>query len=306
MNTIKFNKIDNPTTEQHDFRLEQIQGATIFGHSFQMAVPCNLNIFITNACPNRCDFCINKDYIGSDIADDDYTMSLLDVVREVHDLPIEITLTGGEPTLNKKRFVDTMYLCNLVGLPCRTVSTVGTNLMEDYNGLPLYQWMIMYGFTHNINISRMAVNDDENYCIFHNENITNENIATLAEIFNLNDAEMRVSCNLIPGHVDSAKKMLDFVDFYRSIGVETIMFRELEGVSDRITIGDLSVGAGTFEYVETMYGMLYKVDVYYYKDMVVKHYISYPTPDPRILYSMSLRNGRLCKGFGQIIKMLHY
>ena len=84
---------------------------------------------------------------------------------------------------------------------------------------------------------------------------------------------MRISCNLIPNYIDSFDKMLKFVDFYRNKNIDTIMFRELIGCNNILLkdILQLNVDNG-FEYIKTLDGFTYFVDIYKYKDMLIKHY----------------------------------
>lgn len=111
MNTLKFSKLCNKTTEQHNLEVIDIEETTLFGKKVSMFYPCNLNIFITNICQNHCSFCINKDYSGTDIKDDLYYKALCETLEELKDKDIEITITGGEPSLNVERFVKTMQIC---------------------------------------------------------------------------------------------------------------------------------------------------------------------------------------------------
>lgn len=303
MNTIKFSNIRRKLTEQHDLETAKVEEISLFGQEYKMYTPCNLNIFVTNACPNNCDFCINKDYVGTDISDEEYYKSLSRLFDELKRLPIEITITGGEPTFNKERFVETMRLCKAYGFKCRTVSTVGTNLMQPYFERDLCEWMIRYGFTHNINISRMTKEDVINDKILKGKNLTNQDIRRLALFFRLRNAEMRISCNLIKGYIDDFDKMLDFVSFYRKQGVDTVMFRELIG-QDSLLLSDVVSFDKQFEYIETSKGIYYTIDIYRYKDMLVKYYTTNPDIDKTILSSMSFRNGILQKNFKEVIKDL--
>ena len=97
--------------------------------------------------------------MNTDISNEEFYKSLELLLDELKNLQIEITITGGEPTLNKERFVKTIEMCKHYGFKCRTISTIGTNLMKEYNNKHLCEWLVNYGFTHNINISRMAKED---------------------------------------------------------------------------------------------------------------------------------------------------
>ena len=293
MNTIKFSKNKNLTTEQHDMVAANIKNENIFGQDLLIYNPCNLNIFITSVCQNKCNFCINNKFTGSDCSDEVYEKSLKKVLDEKN---FEITITGGEPTLNMKRLIFTMKECFDRNLHCRTFSTTGFNLLKEYGNKQLWNYLIDYNFVHNINISRMNIDQNINDNIFGNKNITNKDIEKLAYFFGTNNAEMRISCNLIKGSIDNFKSMLNFVDFYSNIGVQTVMFRETIGYD--LKFSNILNFDENFKKVEEINGPFYTVDVYEYKDYIVKHYITKTDIDKNIVSSFSLRNGIFTDGFG--------
>lgn len=292
MNTIKFSKNKNLTTEQHDMLTANVKWENIFGTDYLIYNPCNLNIFITSVCQNKCDFCINSKFTGSDCSDGVYEKSLKAVLDEKD---FEITITGGEPTLNMKRLIFTMRECFERNLHCRTFSTTGFNLLKEYKNKQLWNYLIDYNFIHNINISRMNIDQNINDNIFGNKNITNKDIEKLAYFFETNNAEMRLSCNLIKGSVDNFEGMLNFVDYYSNIGVQTIIFRETIGYD--LQFSNILKFNEAFKRVEQIEGPFYIVDVYEYKDYIVKHYITKQNIDKNIITSFSLRNGIFKDGF---------
>ena len=302
MNTIKFSKISNLTTEQHNLELIDIHEDKIFGESLKIYHPCNLNIFIGNICHNRCGFCINKN-VNPRIDDKTYYAALKKCLSELQGKHFEITITGGEPTLEKERLVEVMRLCKEYGFPCRTFSTTGRHIMTPYEGKLLCQHMIENNFINNINISRMDISEEGNKQIFIGDNLSNEEIEKLAVFFNLNDAQMRISCNLIEGHIDTFDRMLGFVDFYRKKEVETVMFRELVGVKNSIKLADIACFDERFSFIERLHGLIYDVDIYRYKDMLVKHYITKENIPTDVVFSMSFNEGILMDNFcGNVFK----
>ena len=302
MNTIKFSKIENITTEQHNLEVQNIYEDAIFGKKLLVYHPCNLNIFVTELCQNDCYFCINNKtnniLQNYNCSFNNYYNGLKKLLNELKDKNFEITITGGEPTLNLERFVKTLELCNHYNMKCRTISTTGLNLLKEYNNKPLCQYMIENKFIHNINISRMHWDEDINNEIFKNKNLSNDEIEKLAIFFKLNDAEMRISCNLIPNYIDSFDKMLKFVDFYRNKNIDTIMFRELVGC-DNILLKDivqLNVNNG-FEYIKTLDGFTYFVDIYKYKDMLIKHYKTKENFNKDVIFSFAYKNNMFLDNF---------
>jgi hypothetical protein len=140
-------------------------------------------------------------------------------------------------------------------------------------------------------------NNDE---IFKSKNITNKDISKLANFFYMHDAEMRISCNLILGYVDSFEKMLDFVSYYEKLDVQTIMFRELVGCNN-IKLNDIFKPNEDFLFIKTLHSESYNVNVYKYKNFLVKYYNAIPDNSNNIK-TLSLRNGILAKNYSKIIK----
>lgn len=296
MNTIKFTDAKEFATEMHNLEVTNIFPQNIFGKNINIYHPCNLNIFISSVCHNKCFFCINDKYSGTDIFDDIYYFSLEKTLSELQGKGFEITLTGGEPTLFPDRFVKTMELCKKHGFSCRTVSTTGIGLGTVYKEIPLYQHMIENNFIHNINISRMHYDESLNKEIFKGNNISNDDIEKLSLFFKMHDAQMRISCNLIPNYIDDFNKMLYFVDFYRNLGLDSVMFRELQGC-ENILLSSIVNFDDRFEYLTSLDGVFYIVDVYRYKDMIVKYYKTKENIDKNIIFSFSLRNAIFADNF---------
>ena len=301
MNTIKFSKRENKTTEQHNLQITNIIDSDIFGFQLKMYTPCNLNIFVTESCQNKCFFCINdranKNINMCSPSDREYSTGLKRLLDELNCENFEVTITGGEPTIDIHRFVKTMQICHEHNLRCRTVSTTGLNLMALYDGKPVCQHMIENNFIHNINISRMHYNELKNNEIFGGRNITDRDIEKLALFFKLNNAEMRISCNLIEGYIDNSDDVLEFIDHYMNLGVETVMFRELERCKNIKLVDVVKSMLGLFEYIETLHGIIYDVDVYSYKNLIVKHYKTLKNINKEITYLISYKNGFLKDGF---------
>lgn len=311
MNTIKFSRADNIATEQHNLELQNISKESIFDKELNIYHPCNLNIFITEACHSKCFYCINNKTNkqlcnkNNTLSNEEYLIELEKLLKEISGKCFEATITGGEPTLNCERFVKTMELCKKYGIHCRTVSTTGLNLMKTYKEKPLCIYMIENGFTHNINISRMHYEESKNSEVFGtNNNISNKDIEKLATFFKLNDAEMRISCNIIQNYIDNIDKIMKFVDFYMNINVDTVMFRELihpESIKMQDIINSKVLENKGFSYLETLHGAVYDVDVYKKESVcggiIAKHYRTLENIDKNVIYSFSFKNGKLMNGF---------
>lgn len=296
MNTLKFQNKNLVATEQHDLKNAKVETYQLFGRDVQLYVPCNLNLSVTTACYNKCSFCIDRENNHDNAGDQLYYGNLEHVLDALDPTKFEITITGGEPTLCRDRLLNTMRMCRERGFECRTFSSTGINMMDESKGEPICKKMVDEGFVHNINISRMCIDDAQNDQIFGNRNIGNDELEKLAFFFKNNGAEMRLSCNLQKGVVDSMEKIEEYIRFYRARGIDTFIFRELVGDFDYAVKLDDIFNADKFRYLETVDRYFYKIDVYEYDGLTAKHYTDNKV-NKDIYGALSYRNGVLRKGF---------
>ncbi len=300
MNTLKFARKSEVSTEQHNLEVYKEKDIKIFDKEINIYIPNNLSIFVTNICNAKCFFCINSEFTNRDDDDEFYYRSLEKTLDELSPEVFEITITGGEPTLKMERFVNTIKMCHDKGFHFRTISTNGLNLLKKYRGKELCEYMVENGAIHNINISMMDIKKNKE--IMGSDTVNDKDIERLANFFYHHNAEMRISCNLIPGYVDSMDKILEFVEHYQKLGVPTIMFRELVGVKNTPKLIDSFKPNKEFKKIDYIDEDVYDVEVFEYKDYIVKHYIQKDSHDTCVK-STSLINGLFREGFnGDIIK----
>lgn len=315
MNTIKFAPYDDFVTEQHDVEHASVDTVKVGETEYRFYNPCNLNVFITNTCQNACDFCINKGQTDQfRMGDTTYYEDLEKGLEKLSGVKLEATITGGEPTLLPRRLVETVRILVKHGVHERTVSTTGIGLLEKYEGKTVFQHLIENGYTHNISISRMAEDEWENDRIMMGDkyssrqrNIGNDDLRRLATIAKANGVQLRTSTNLLSGFVDTYKKMLRFVDFQYKNGIESCLFRELEGKMQKMRvpiawIADAVRMNREFEYIRTVNGMFYDIELYLYTShetgmkYIVKVYTNHVV-DADVIGSLSFNHGIIRKGF---------
>lgn len=315
MNTIKFAPYDDFVTEQHDVEHASVDTVKVGETEYRFYNPCNLNVFITNTCQNACDFCINKGQTDQfRMGDTTYYEDLEKGLEKLSGVKLEATITGGEPTLLPRRLVETVRILVKHGVHERTVSTTGIGLLEKYGGKTVFQHLIENGYTHNISISRMAEDEWENDRIMMGDkyssrqrNIGNDDLRRLATIAKANGVQLRTSTNLLSGFVDTYKKMLHFVDFQYKNGIESCLFRELEGKMQKMRapiawIADAVRMNREFEYIRTVNGMFYDIELYLYTShetgmkYIVKVYTNHVV-DADVIGSLSFNHGIIRKGF---------
>lgn len=315
MNTIKFAPYDDFVTEQHDVEHASVDTVKVGEAEYRFYNPCNLNVFITNTCQNACDFCINKGQTDQfRMSDTTYYEDLENGLERLSGVKLEATITGGEPTLLPRRMVETVRILVKHGVHERTVSTTGIGLLEKYEGKTVFQHLIENGYTHNISISRMAEDEWENDRIMMGEkyssrqrNIGNDDLRRLATIAKANGVQLRTSTNLLSGFVDTYQKMLHFVDFQYRNGIESCLFRELEGKMQKMRapiawIAEAVRSSRDFGYIRTVNGMFYDIELYLYTShetgmtYIVKVYTNHVV-DADVIGSLSFNHGIIRKGF---------
>jgi len=315
VNTIKFAPYDDFVTEQHDVEHASVDTVKVGETEYRFYNPCNLNVFITNTCQNACDFCINKGQTDQfRMSDATYYEDLENGLEKLSGVKLEATITGGEPTLLPRRMVETVRILVKHGVHERTVSTTGIGLLEKYEGKTVFQHLIENGYTHNISISRMAEDEWENDRIMMGEkyssrqrNIGNDDLRRLATIAKANGVQLRTSTNLLSGFVDTYKKMLHFVDFQYKNGIESCLFRELEGKMQKMAapiawIAEAVRSSKDFAYIKTVHGMFYDIELYLYTShetgmtYIVKVYTNHVV-DADVIGSLSFNHGIIRKGF---------
>lgn len=309
MNTIKFAPYNDFVTEQHDVENASAYEANVFGFSGKFYNPCNLNVFIQNKCQNDCEFCINKRNDRTDIDNELYFKNLETILEGMKSVHLEATITGGEPTLNPARMVETIRMLRKFGVKERTVSTTGIGLMNLYENKPVLQHLIDNDYVHNISISRMDITDTENANVLKGKNITNEELARIAFYAKVNGVQLRTSTNIIENHIDSLEKILNFVDFQYTNNIDSCLFREVIA-KDFISIAPFQEqirNDKNFVFDRVIHGMFYDIIVYIYKSPVTnQEYIvkCYQTNviDKTVIGTLSYNQGKLRTGFnGEIL-----
>lgn len=309
MNTIKFAPYNDFVTEQHDVENASAYEANVFGFSGKFYNPCNLNVFIHNKCQNDCEFCINKRNDRTDIDNELYFKNLETILEGMKSVHLEATITGGEPTLNPARMVETIRMLRKFGVKERTVSTTGIGLMNLYENKPVLQHLIDNDYVHNISISRMDITDTENMNVLKGKNITNEELARIAFYAKVNGVQLRTSTNIIENHIDSLEKILNFVDFQYTNNIDSCLFREVIA-KDFISITPFQEqirNDKNFVFDKVIHGMFYDIIVYIYKSPVTnQEYIvkCYQTNviDKTVIGTLSYNQGKLRTGFnGEVL-----
>lgn len=166
----------------------------------------SLYVVLTRKCNTQCKFCEFRE--GKSNINTELFNRRLEELREVSDIGT-IHFTGGEPTLEIEKL---KTLCKIIKKQdssiITSVNTNGTKLKELENIEEL----------DNIALSRHSISDEENKEVFGSSLVPSADY-----IKNFKDKEkIHLSCNLIRGYIDSSEKIIQYLEFAASLGINDI------------------------------------------------------------------------------------
>lgn len=291
MNTLKFESAFHEREETHSADVYKIENCTIDGMEHKYYNNLSMSIVLSNHCNATCFFCSNPSKIKDICNDDEYISRLACTLDKVRNLNPAVILTGGEPTLSP-RLRAVLKLLNEKGFLIRTFATNGFGLDTD-----LLKDMLKFGAIHNINISLAHFEQEINKKIMGCRSITHQELESIATFCDINNMDTRLSCLLIKEGISDFSSILDYLQFSKSIGFKSVIFRELIGGKDSFVnlediINKYVKGNNQFHFVRRISGFQYDIDVYRYKDYVVKHYSDKAiskTVDPSVIRNLIIQ-----------------
>jgi len=196
----------------------------------------NLSIFVDDYCNADCKFCVaqlrfenramvfKKDRIKDDTEFFNRIEAVLEYLKPINP---SISITGGEPT-KSHRLPKLLAIINKYGYRKRIITTNGSGLLDKMDGKTVLQHIIENKFAH-INISKSHYIEEENKKIMRYDNgyCSNEDLETIATISLANGLRPRMSCILVKEGISNLSQMIDYMEFYKKLGIDNIIFREL-------------------------------------------------------------------------------
>lgn len=282
MNTIKFTKMSRLSTERHNPGDENKQRIQLFNKEYTVSAPINLNILITYDCNCNCDFCIiSQEQKLPCVSDQIYLDNLSRILNKLNGLPIEITITGGEPTLCSERLIPTLELIHSYGIPHRTFSTNGSGLLKYVYGKPILQYMKELGAIYNINLSHLHYEESKNKELMLGATINEREMKQISSFCDINGMDIRLSCNLMKSGISCMDEIMEYISFAEQSGFHNMIFRELinyenEFVPIRPIMEQIQENTN-FQYLGDVENDHNIIDIYQYQEYIVKLYQSKKT-----------------------------
>ena len=184
----------------------------------------SLDVRLTKACDNRCEFCIEREgleSLGNTKVDKLITSTIKSGKKD-------ILILGGEPLLNPKialeyiqgirEYVETIYLTT--SLPKSLTTKEGNKIFREIIKL-----------LDGINISVHHNLSEVNNNVLKSTNPFNR-MEFLSEMLKWNEFanKTRICCNLVSGYIDSKENIDSFIKDMSKMGVKHVKLNELQNV----------------------------------------------------------------------------
>lgn len=178
----------------------------------------NLYVVLTRSCNVNCRFCTF--HSGKSAFDIEKFKSCVNEISKQFYIG-KVSFTGGEPTLNVESLKAAVDVLKQADKHIFTsVNTNGTNL-ECLKGIDNLD---------NIALSRHAIKDVDNEYLMGNPIVK---IASRSDILSFQEKEkLHLSCNLTKGFIDSADKVVEYLEFASELGVDDVGFVSLMPVNE--------------------------------------------------------------------------
>lgn len=183
----------------------------------------NLYLELGRACNAKCEFCRNAYYCNNEYDLDSIKSTLHNVIPKLD----SIVIGGGEPTLLIND------LKKLINYSREEIERNNVNLYLFTNGTHKYIDDELCSLNFNYNISRHAVDDDENARIF---GIDKKKIMSTLELEEFiergNKTTLAATC--FAGGLDSEEKIIEYINYAIELGCKSILLSDLMVMEDSL------------------------------------------------------------------------
>ncbi|MFC1743613.1 radical SAM protein [Candidatus Riflebacteria bacterium] len=272
-----------------DFRL--------WNNSVTVYANANLSIYSAQECNAACGFCIEKLRPASrglqlaqqktiELDDIKYFSNLRAVLKALRPLNPSVSITGGEPSKDP-RLPGILILLQEFNCRKRTITTNGSGLFDKYDGKSILDWLIEYNIQHlNISLAHPDLTENSRLMNLH-DGLNLEALRQVTATCKNNLIRPRLSCILLKSEIDSLAKIITYLEFARSIGIDNVVFRELMK-SHRVAENDYKIinfcesrrvkltkilselsNHNKFSFIKQVIGYYYYVEVWKYKNIDV-------------------------------------
>jgi GTP 3',8-cyclase len=209
----------------------------LWGTTRTIYANANFSIYSRQACNAKCHFCVEELRPASRgrelvmqraVEDDDevYFGNLAQSLTALKPLDPSVSITGGEPSKDPRL---RRILATARGRDARklTVTTNGSGLLDVREGKRVIDWITASGVRH-LNISRAHPEHEANARLMVlKEGLSVAQLRDVVHAAREAGTRVRLSCVLLEGQIDGVERIVDYLRFARSVGVDNVIFRQL-------------------------------------------------------------------------------
>lgn len=198
----------------------------------------NMSIHVTDKCNADCAFCIahlrylndGLTYLKPEIESDElYYQQLDNILKLVKGVNPSVSITGGEPTVNRK-LPAILKILSAHDVRKRTITTNGTGLHYKVNDGSKTVLDCLYDYKlEHLNISRAHYDSAENarLMVMKEHLMPNGLLNEVVEDAKSKGIKIRLSCALLKNGISSYDEIMRYIDWGVKLGADNIIFRQL-------------------------------------------------------------------------------
>lgn len=292
---IDFNKRNK---RQELFNPEQKDFKTLFlDEDWNIYNNANMSIHVTDKCNADCGFCIahlrylNEGlvYLKPEINEEEkYYKRLDEILILTKNLNPSVSITGGEPTVNKK-LPNILKILSKHNVRKRTITTNGTGLFNNAEkNKTILDALSDYQLEH-LNISRAHFDTklNANIMVIKEHLMPEGKLEEIIQEAKRKGIKVRLSCALLKNGISSIEDIMKYTEWGLKVGADNVIFRQLmqfdetkvkpgriptyckEEEIDLMPIWDYFDSNMEFEFYHQVLGYYYYVEVRKYKGINV-------------------------------------
>lgn len=197
----------------------------------------NLSIHVASECNADCAFCIahlrylneGLKYVKPDIKNPEvYYKRLDDILNMVKNINPSLSITGGEPTINKK-LPQILEILMKHNVRKRTITSNGTGLFNKAkNDKTIIDLLGDYKLEH-LNISRAHFDSKENakIMVMKESLMPDGKLEEIIQEAKRQNMKVRLSCALLKNGISDPKDVMKYIEWGLKIGADNVIFRQL-------------------------------------------------------------------------------
>lgn len=222
--------------ENQDFK------TVLLDESWKVYHNANMSIHVTDKCNADCGFCIaHLRYLNEGLVylkpeidqDEQYYQRLDNILKLTKALNPSVSITGGEPTVNRK-LPNILKILSSHNVRKRTITTNGTGLFyKAGENKTVLDALADYKLEH-LNISRAHFNNKLNADIMvMKEHLMPEGkLEEIVQEAKIRGIKTRLSCALLKNGISSFEDIMKYTEWALKLGVDNVIFRQLMQFDD--------------------------------------------------------------------------